>query len=142
MGDPVWPDIREPKLPRRGAPKVRIVVLVVAVLGVSTFGYLTWRARQPPHLTFCAGIGLLPGPAESSPRRALDAYFTSTGGSRSDPDVWREHDSDDGASAVFVNTKYVRFDGRSFRSVDVQRGASVPGSTVAADQWTVQGACL
>jgi hypothetical protein len=118
-------------------------MLVVAILGVSTFGYLTWRANQPPVLTFCEGIGLLAGPAESSPRRALDAYFVSRGGAPSDPEVWRERDSDDGASATFENTKYEgRLVGKGFRSIQVQRGTSVPGSTVAADQWTVQGACL
>jgi len=140
VGDPAWPDIREPKPPRRGAPKVRIVVLVVAFLGVSTFGYLTWKSRQVPHLTFCEGIGLA-GPPASTPRGALDAFFADANGRPSDPDVWHEVDDENGASVDFVNRHY---EGRlnGFRSIMVARGAATPGTTIPADQWTVQGACL
>jgi hypothetical protein len=138
--DPVWPDAREPKPPRPVASKVRIVALGSVLLAVSAFGYGAWRAHQPKQLTFCEGIGLF-GPPAASPRGALDAFFVAAHGKPSDPDVWHEVDGEDKTSANFVNEHY---GGRleDYQSIQVQRGAPVAGSTLAAGEWSVQGACL
>ena len=121
---------------RRSTSPLRVAVLAVVVLAVSTAGYLTWRARQPPPMHFCDGIGLLGVPAPS-PRGALDAFFLSGGGQRSDPEVWREHDDAGGNAVTFTNADYPH----GYRSIDVERGGQ-PSVSASAEEWIVQGACL
>lgn len=113
----------------RGLSRLTLVLIVFLVAATSVT-YMAWRARQPSVPKFCAGVGLF-GPPAASPRAALDSFL----GHDSSPE-WRQRGTN------FINTSYSSDRNNGYQSIQVAQGESVPGTSVAPDQWTVQGACV